>query len=98
MPDTKFWAEMTWTDFAEADMARTIAVLPFAATEQHGPHLPLGTDTVIMEGYIDEVVAAAAARTPCFVSACAKLRAFDRAHGFSRHAQRLGRNPHQRLD
>ena len=57
MPDTKFWAEMTWTDFAEADMARTIAVLPVAATEQHGPHLPLGTDTVIMEGYIDEVVA-----------------------------------------
>ena len=57
MPDTRFWAEMTWTDFAEADMARTIAVLPVAATEQHGPHLPLGTDTVIMEGYIDEVVA-----------------------------------------
>ena len=56
MPDTKFWAEMTWTDFAEADMARTIAVLPLAATEQHGPHLPLGTDTIIMEGYIERVV------------------------------------------
>lgn len=56
MPDTKFWAEMTWTDFAEADMARVIAVLPLAATEQHGPHLPLGTDTFIMEGYIDKVV------------------------------------------
>jgi creatinine amidohydrolase len=47
---------MTWTDFAEADMARTIAVLPLAATEQHGPHLPLGTDTIIMEGYIERVV------------------------------------------
>jgi creatinine amidohydrolase len=56
MPDTKFWAEMTWTDFAEADMARAIAVLPVAATEQHGPHLPLGTDTFIMEGYIEKVV------------------------------------------
>ncbi|HUB64244.1 MAG TPA: creatininase family protein, partial [Methylocella sp.] len=50
MPDTRFWAEMAWTDFAEADMARVIAVLPLAATEQHGPHLPLGTDTFIMEG------------------------------------------------
>lgn len=56
MPQTKFWAEMTWTDFQARDMARAIAVLPVAATEQHGPHLPLGTDTFIMEGYIARVV------------------------------------------
>ncbi len=56
MPDTRFWAEMIWTDFETRDMARTIAVLPFAATEQHGPHLPLGTDCFIMEGYIERVV------------------------------------------
>ncbi len=56
MPQTKFWAEMTWTDFQARDMASTIAVLPLAATEQHGPHLPLGTDTFIMEGYIARVV------------------------------------------
>ena len=56
MPETKFWAEMTWTDFETRDMASTIAVLPIAATEQHGPHLPLGTDTFIMEGYIAQVV------------------------------------------
>ena len=57
MPETKFWAEMTWTDFETRDMASTIAVLPIAATEQHGPHLPLGTDTFIMEGYIAKVAA-----------------------------------------
>jgi creatinine amidohydrolase len=56
MPPTKFWADMTWTDFRETDMAATIAVLPVAAVEQHGPHLPLGVDTFIMEGYIDRVV------------------------------------------
>jgi creatinine amidohydrolase len=56
MPQTKFWAEMTWTDFQARDMARAIALLPVAATEQHGPHLPLGTDTFIMEGYIAKVV------------------------------------------
>ncbi len=34
-----------WTDVA-AHLERTpIAVLPFGALEQHGPHLPLGTDT-----------------------------------------------------
>jgi creatinine amidohydrolase len=56
MPQTRFWAEMTWTDFQARDMARAIAVLPLAATEQHGPHLPLGTDAFIMEGYIARVI------------------------------------------
>ncbi|MGH6836479.1 MAG: creatininase family protein [Methylocella sp.] len=56
MLHTKFWAELTWTDFEARDMARTMAVLPLAATEQHGPHLPLGTDSFIMEGYIARVV------------------------------------------
>ena len=56
MPETNFWAEMSWTDFQGRDMATTIAVLPLAATEQHGPHLPLGTDTFIMEGYIAKVI------------------------------------------
>jgi len=56
MPPTKFWAEMTWTDFHEADMAEVIAVLPVAAIEQHGPHLPLGVDAFIMEGYIAKVI------------------------------------------
>ncbi|MEL6915395.1 MAG: creatininase family protein [Pseudomonadota bacterium] len=32
------------------DPARTIAILPTAAIEQHGPHLPVGVDTIINEG------------------------------------------------
>ena len=57
MPPTRFWAEMTWTDFQDEDMANVIAVLPVAAIEQHGPHLPLGVDAFIMDGYIERVVA-----------------------------------------
>lgn len=56
LPRTKFWAEMTWTDFQACDMARVIAVLPVAAIEQHGPHLPVGVDTFIMEGYLRRAV------------------------------------------
>ena len=52
---TRFWAEMSWREFARADMARAIAVLPVAAVEQHGPHLPVGVDTYIMEGYLKRV-------------------------------------------
>jgi creatinine amidohydrolase len=42
-------ATMTWTDVRALVAARTVAVLPTAAMEAHGPHLPLGTDIVIAE-------------------------------------------------
>jgi creatinine amidohydrolase len=47
--------DMTWQDIAEAETARWIAVLPLAAVEQHGPHLPLGVDTFIAEAYLERV-------------------------------------------
>ncbi len=64
MPPTKFWAEMSWRDFAAADMARTVAVAPVAAIEQHGPHLPVGVDAFIGEGYLKRAIARAPADWP----------------------------------
>ena len=58
------WLDMTWQDFAGADTARWIAVLPVAAVEQHGPHLPLGVDTFIAEAYLDRVRAVLPADLP----------------------------------
>jgi creatinine amidohydrolase len=49
------WMEMTWQEIAAGETARWIAVLPLAAVEQHGPHLPLGVDTFIAEAYIERV-------------------------------------------
>ncbi len=51
------WMEMTWRDIAGAGDAtrRWIAVLPLAAVEQHGPHLPLGVDSFIAEAYLGRV-------------------------------------------
>jgi creatinine amidohydrolase len=57
MLPSRLWTELTFADLEAADMARVIAVLPVAAIEQHGPHLPLGTDTFIMEGYLERVQA-----------------------------------------
>ena len=51
----RHWMEMTWTDLAAADRRRWIAVLPVAAVEQHGPHLPLGVDVYIAEAYLSRV-------------------------------------------
>jgi creatinine amidohydrolase len=51
------WMEMSWQDIAGAGAAvqRWIAVLPLAAVEQHGPHLPLGVDSLIAEAYLSKV-------------------------------------------
>ena len=51
------WMEMTWADIAAAGEAvrHWIAVLPLAAVEQHGPHLPLGVDAYIAEAYLARV-------------------------------------------
>ena len=49
---SRFWADLTTADFAVLDPARTVAVLPVGATEQHGPHLPLDVDRAIVDGIV----------------------------------------------
>lgn len=52
----RFWHDMTTTDFQAPNRENWIAVLPVAAIEQHGPHLPLSTDTAIAEGQTNRVL------------------------------------------
>lgn len=52
----RLWQEMTTTDFAALDPGRTVAVLPVAAIEQHGPHLPVCVDACINQGIVDEAL------------------------------------------
>lgn len=44
--------------------ASWIAVLPLGAYEQHGPHLPFATDTLIAEGIVSRLKAALPANLP----------------------------------
>jgi creatinine amidohydrolase len=55
MTPSRDWTAIHWPDIAREDAARWIAVLPLAATEQHGPHLPLRTDVLIAEAYLKRV-------------------------------------------
>ncbi len=47
--------EMTSVSLASVDRDQTIVVIPIAAVEQHGPHMPTGTDTIICTAVAEAV-------------------------------------------
>src|SRR6266516_5522003 len=47
--------EMTRSEAIEA-ASESLLVIPLGATEQHGPHLPLGTDTMLVEAVAERAL------------------------------------------
>ncbi|HEY0758799.1 MAG TPA: creatininase family protein [Acidisarcina sp.] len=47
IPDARNFAYLTWKQVDELPRQSTLLILPTAAIEQHGHHLPLATDTLI---------------------------------------------------
>lgn len=61
-------SELTWQDVNALDRERTVVLIPMGAMEQHGPHLPLGTDTFLASAAAGEIAAEASdvsLLTPC---------------------------------
>lgn len=56
--------EMTWTDVQEYLAACDMVIIPIGSTEQHGPHLPLGTDSY----FATDVAKMVSARTGVLVA------------------------------
>jgi len=54
------WTDLAWQDFTGIDFDRAVALMPVAAIEQHGPHLPVSVDSDLNAG----IVAAAATHIP----------------------------------
>jgi creatinine amidohydrolase len=53
------WSELAWPELAELRLRGDgeVGLIPVGATEQHGPHLPTGTDTIIASALCDAVSA-----------------------------------------
>lgn len=63
---SRYWQDLPWTAFRTLP-ADTIAVLPLAAIEQHGPHLPVSVDATINRGLIARTMAMLAEDMPVLV-------------------------------
>ena len=63
---SRFWQDLAWTDFRELP-PDTVAVLPIAAIEQHGPHLPVSVDTTINQGVVARALEKLPAESPVLV-------------------------------
>jgi creatinine amidohydrolase len=63
----RHWKDLTTEDFAALDAARQVVILPVAAIEQHGPHLPLGTDAAINAGVLARAIDLMPMETPVLV-------------------------------
>ncbi len=52
----RYWADCRSADFEQLDPTRAVALLPLGATEQHGPHLPLSVDSVLVDGVVQQAL------------------------------------------
>lgn len=60
--------ELTWQDVNALNRERTVVIIPLGAVEQHGPHLPLGTDSFLASAAAEEIasqVSDICLLTPC---------------------------------
>lgn len=68
MPSAVIWKELTAPELRELARREATVILPVASMEQHGPHLPVGVDTILCEGVCRLAAQAAAPRMAVVVA------------------------------
>jgi len=67
MAQSILWKELTAEDLRAKAKADAVVLLPVASIEQHGPHLPVGVDTILTEAVCTRA-AQAATKVPVVVA------------------------------
>ena len=86
IPDARNFAYLTWKQVDALPRESTLLVLPTAAIEQHGHHLPLATDTLINNLLLGNALAKLPRGAAHLRAAAGLLRQEQRAHRLPRHA------------
>lgn len=66
IPDARNFAYLTWKQVDALPRETALLILPTAAIEQHGKHLPLATDTLINNLLLGKALALAPAELPIY--------------------------------
>ena len=77
------WSELRWPELKALATPETIVIVPVASIEQHGPHLPVVTDTMLAREVAARSAKIVAETTPCLVTECIWT-------GLSEHHMALG--------
>lgn len=63
----RFLAHLTWQEVAELSKDPGVVIQPIGATEQHGPNLPLLTDTIIADETVARMLKHLPAEVPAWI-------------------------------
>jgi creatinine amidohydrolase len=69
IPDARFLPYMTWKQVEALDKEKSLVILPTAAIEQHGHHLPLATDTLLNNYILGRALELVPAEMPVYALA-----------------------------
>jgi len=60
------YEELSWKKISELDKDKTVFFLPISPMEEHGPHLPVGTDFLIISDAVKEAIKTINSKKPDF--------------------------------
>ncbi|MBU0725351.1 MAG: creatininase family protein [Alphaproteobacteria bacterium] len=79
---SRYWRDLTTVEIAALDRDRTILILPMAAIEQHGPHLPLCVDADLNAGIVERALGRLQASLPILVLPLIEIGKSNEHQGF----------------
>lgn len=64
------FSELRWPELKDLAVEKTIVIVPVAAIEQHGPHLPVATDSMLAREVARRAAEISAKSVPTLVTEC----------------------------